>query len=275
VYLRNGNHKAASVHVGPVVKDSGIASTVTSVGIPTELGSFALTFAGFKKDASIANTTVTVTNSTKLATTPPDTTSVVSMCSVIAGSAITGTDPEILTPNVTVSHTPVTNDYVFAVTVSIPPSTQPYPVGSELFYGRLTTKLMDFNFPHLYKVMFWWGISVATSGKFTVMTNVFNPGKKLTWGQALAQYGSWGAARAAGVTWGNNTNLINNQGVTYSADAYYRKFVKLMKKLRFRQMSFSADFDIITNNNSADASLRFFDAIVYIKAKANVVKETN
>jgi hypothetical protein len=275
VYLRNGNHKAASVHVGPVVIDNGIASTVTSVGIPTELGSFALTFAGFKKDTSIANTTVTVTNSTKLATTPPDTTSVVSMLSVIAGSAITGTDPEILTPNVTVSHTPVTNDYVFAVTVSIPPSTQPYPVGSELFYGRITTKLMDFDFPHLYKVMFWWGISVATSGKFTAMTNVFNPGKKLTWGQALSQYGSWGAARAAGVTWGNNTNLINNQGVTYGADAYYRKFVKLMKKLRFRQMSFSADFDIITNNNAADASLRFFDAIVYIKAKANVVKETN
>jgi hypothetical protein len=56
---------------------------------------------------------------------------------------------------------------------------------------------------------------------------------------------------------------------------YARKFIKLFKKVRFRQVYFTVVFDVITNGGIADASLRIYDLTVLIKQKETVVKETS
>jgi hypothetical protein len=149
------------------------------------------------------------------------------------------------------------------------------PVGVENYQGRITTKTMDFDVPQSYKVLFWWGIAVATSGNFTATMVVPNAAPNKTWQQAKTQYGTWAAAVAAGQTWASNVSVSVATTVLPTLGRYARKFIKLFKKVRFRQVYFTVTFDVITNGGVADASLRIYDLTVLIKQKETVVKETS
>jgi hypothetical protein len=149
------------------------------------------------------------------------------------------------------------------------------PVGVEFFKGRLTTKTYDFDLGHLYKVIFWWGISVATSGTFTATLAVPSSAPNKTYAQAKAQYGTWGAAASAGQTWSSNVSILIPSTVMPTLGKYARKFIKLFKKVRFRQAYFTLEFDVVTNSGIADAALRIYDLTVLLKPKETVVKTTS
>jgi hypothetical protein len=150
-------------------------------------------------------------------------------------------------------------------------------VGSpiEVFQGRITTRTYDFDVPENYKVLFWWGIALATSGKIVTTLNIPNANKNFTYTQMRTLYGTWAAAQAAGVKWSNNTNIVIPDTVTPSLGGYARKFIKLPKKVRFRQVFFTVVFDVISNGGVADATLRVYDLTVFVKQKQGVVRETS
>lgn len=145
---------------------------------------------------------------------------------------------------------------------------------NENFQGKITTKTMEFDVPQSYKVMFWYGIALATSGNFSATYTVPNASANMTWAEAQALYGSWGGAAAANAVWSTNANVTATKVITPALGAYARKFIKLPKKLRFRQIKFSFVFDIVTNGGIADATLRVYDLTIFIKQKQTVVKET-
>jgi hypothetical protein len=151
----------------------------------------------------------------------------------------------------------------------------PSPAGIEFFQGRITTKTYDFDLPHAYKVCFWWGIAVATSGKFVATLNIPNANRNLTYHEVRALRGSWATAAANGVKWSNNSDVIIPDTITPTLGGYARKFIKLLKKVRFRQVYFTVVFDVVTNGGIADASLRVYDLTIFIKKKQIVVKETS
>jgi len=150
-------------------------------------------------------------------------------------------------------------------------------VGStiEVFQGKLTTKTYDFDAPHTFKVIFWWGIAVATSGKFSTSLIIPNARKNMTYSEAKTQYSTWSAAANAKQAWASNTPVIIAETVLPTLGRYARKFIKLLKKVRFRQVYFTISFDVISNGGIADASLRIYDLTVFIKHKEGVVKETS
>lgn len=148
-------------------------------------------------------------------------------------------------------------------------------VTNEVFTARIKTRTYDFDVPENYKVQFWWGVSIATSGNFTATMTIPNANPNISWAQAQAQYGSWGAAIAAGVTWGGASNIMITSTVSPTLGAYARKFVKLPKKVRFRQVFYTLVCDVITNGGIADASLRIYDLTVHVKQKQAVVKGTS
>ena len=150
-------------------------------------------------------------------------------------------------------------------------------VGStiEVFQGSIQTKTYDFDMPQSYKVMFWWGIAVATSGKFTATLNIPNANRNFTYTQMRTLYGTWAAAQAASIKWSNNTNVVIPDVITPSLGRYARKFIKLLKKVRFRQVYFTIVFDVISNGGIADATLRVYDLTIFVKQKQGVVRETS
>jgi hypothetical protein len=148
-------------------------------------------------------------------------------------------------------------------------------LGVENFQARITTKTYDFDLPQTFKVIFWWGIAVATSGNFTATLNIPNATANMTWGQARAQFGTYAVAINARRQWANNTPIVVSDTIQPTLGRYARKFIKLLKKVRFRQVYFTIIFDVITNGGIADASLRVYDLTIFIKKKQGVVKETS
>lgn len=151
----------------------------------------------------------------------------------------------------------------------------PGDVTNEIFTARIKTRTYDFDIPENYKVMFWWGVAIATSGNFTASSTLPNANPSMSWAQAQATYGSWAAAIAAGVTWAANTNVVTNTVTAPTLGKYARKFVKLPKKMRFRQIYYTLVCDVITNGGIADATLRIYDLTVHVKQKQSVVKGTS
>lgn len=151
----------------------------------------------------------------------------------------------------------------------------PGDVTNEVFQGRIKTRTYDYDVPENYKLQFWWGAAIATSGSFTATASIPNAKPNLSWADAQAQYGSWGAAIAAGLTWGSSSNVDVTITVAPTLGKYARKFVKLPKKMRFRQIYYTLVCDVVTNSGIADASLRIYDLTVHVKQKQAVVKGTS
>lgn len=143
------------------------------------------------------------------------------------------------------------------------------------FTARVTTKTYDFGVDQAYKVLFWWGQSLATSGNFTAELHVPNLANNITWDQAKALYGTWSVAQAAGIKWSTAAGIVISKIIAPTLGTYARKFIKLPKKVRFRQLFFTTTYDIISNGGIADASLRVYDLTVFIKQKEGVVRETS
>jgi len=151
----------------------------------------------------------------------------------------------------------------------------PSPANIEFFQGKITTKTYDFDMPYAYKVCFWWGIAVATSGKFVGVLNIPNASRNSTYREVRAARGTWANAALNGVKWSNNISIPIADTITPTLGGYARKFIKMLKKVRFRQIYFTLVFDVITNGGIADASLRVYDLTIFVKKKQIVVKETS
>lgn len=149
------------------------------------------------------------------------------------------------------------------------------PTTAEIFQGMIQTKTYDFDLPQSYKVLFWWGIAVATSGKSVTVLTIPNANRNMTYREAFNTYGTWAAAIAAKRTWASNTPVVVTSTIYPSLGRYARKFLKVLKKVRFRQVYFTITFDVITNGGIADASLRLYDLTIFMKKKQTVVKETS
>lgn len=146
---------------------------------------------------------------------------------------------------------------------------------AEVFQGIVTTKTYDFDTPHSYKVHFWWGISVATSGSTFATVVVPNANRNKTWRELRTQYTTWTAAQTAGEQWAGNTDVIVADTTLVTLGKYARKFYKNMRKLRFRQIYYRIVFDITGNNATQDSSIRLYDLTVFIKQKETVVKKVS
>jgi len=145
----------------------------------------------------------------------------------------------------------------------------------EVFKGRITTKTYDFDNPHSFKVIFWWGLSIATSGSTLSYIIIPNANKNRTWRSVRDQYGTWPAAQAGQQTWASNADVVITDTTLVSYGQYARKFYKLLKKMRFRQIYFKIEFDIVGNTITDDSSIRVYDLTAFVKQKETVVKEVS
>ena len=144
---------------------------------------------------------------------------------------------------------------------------------NESFNCSIVTKTYDFDMSWSFKVIFWWGMTIASSGATTATVQVPNASYNYTWAGLNTAMGSWGAANASHILWSNNPPVISTSTVPSEKGSYARKFLKFNKKLRFRQLFFTISTPAL-NNTVGDACVRIYDLSVFLHQKETVSART-
>lgn len=143
----------------------------------------------------------------------------------------------------------------------------------EAFECSITTKTYDFDVSHAYKVLFWWGLDIATLGVTNGKVTLANASRNPIWYD-------W---NSAGLTWqdlfDNNVPWSTANSISFDADIYAnvggygKKILKLPKKIRFRQLFFTVTTQALPNT-TADAAVRIYTITAFVNKKETVVRET-
>ena len=167
-----------------------------------------------------------------------------------------------------------------STSVLTPPRTAPtltmtdsFDTDEEQMTCTLETKNFNYEASSIYKRLFSWGVDAIFRGQVTATAIPITFNHSVTWGQLRTSGTTWGSLRRGGFTWGQPTTggmsvetVVDTSGVSNS-----RKFVKFRKSLRFRQIRYRLVFD--TNGSSAQAPVRVFSLMTYVKPKEKVSKQ--
>lgn len=132
----------------------------------------------------------------------------------------------------------------------------------------LVTKNYDYLSPAKFKRLYWWGADVISKVGVSVIASPVTYVTATTWSQVSAM--TW--LSVAGNAWSRPLNVdisvadsVSTQGITGG-----RKFIKFLKSLRFRQISFTVT--ATTDGSSATAPVRVFSLVTFVKDKEIVTK---
>ena len=136
----------------------------------------------------------------------------------------------------------------------------------------LITKIFDFATPHLFKRLMWWGVDLISDGHIVGIADPVVQTGPVTWNDLTS------------VTWDELyawNSLLQDVGYTETdvEDPYVirRKFIKLLKSLRFRQIQFTVEF-FSNGQISSEQTLgpaRVFTLSAIVGAKQTVPKQVN
>ena len=147
-------------------------------------------------------------------------------------------------------------------------------VSQESFNCFIITKTYDFELPFAYKVMFWWGMTIASSGAVTANVKIPNYGIDPSW-NVWKQY-QWQDLAISGAhasTWSNATTIAYPTVVQPDNNIFVRKFLKFNRKVRYRQAYFTVSTPVAPNT-VADAVVRIYDMTVFVNKKEIVTYQT-
>jgi len=132
------------------------------------------------------------------------------------------------------------------------------------------TKNYNYEVSSAYKRLFWWGVDAVFRGEVVAIATPITFNYTVTWGQLRTMGATWGLLRS--FTWAqpiSGTLAVETVRDTTGAGSI-RKFVKFMKSLRFRQITFKVDFEC--DGSTSTAPVRLFSLMTYVKAKERVSK---
>lgn len=133
----------------------------------------------------------------------------------------------------------------------------------------LVTKNYNYEASSMYKRLYWWGADAVFRGQVVATARPITYNQSISWGQLLAN-ATWGSSLS--YTWSQPlSGLADVQTIRdTSGTGSMRKFVRFLKSLRFRQISYRLVF---TTDGSVDtAPVRLFSMMTYVTAKEHVSK---
>lgn len=140
----------------------------------------------------------------------------------------------------------------------------------EMMTCVLVTKNYNFSVPGSFKVLFYWGVDAIfkTNIQGQVVPGVYS--QSTTWGQIRTAPKTWGDLLSG--TW-RHPFLADPSVVTdvETMSGPVRRFVKFLKKLRFRQIYFRVAFRI--DGSSDTAPVQIFTLSTYMDEKQTVSKQ--
>jgi hypothetical protein len=146
----------------------------------------------------------------------------------------------------------------------------------ELIECLIRTKSYDYQAPSAWKGLFWWGIDIKTVRIVSVRAIPIAKTLPITWGQLSA----YTHTQLAAGTFGNPLSFLNTSitildsaDVSNSQTENGRIFVKLQKRLKFRQISF--EISMTTLGNSGTGPCKLFSITSYVLPKENAVAKVS
>ena len=141
----------------------------------------------------------------------------------------------------------------------------------ETFTCEVRTKNYNYQLSSNFKRLFWWGVDVVSRGRIRGSANPVVQSATVSWNKLYSSGVTWGDLLLTG-TWGMPSAL----GIDVLSDydlanmGPSRKFIKMFKSLRFRQIYFSLIFD--TDGTLGTAPVNLFTITAYVETKETVVK---
>lgn len=140
---------------------------------------------------------------------------------------------------------------------------------AENFTATMQTKDFDYQSSSQYKRLFWWGVDAVFRQQLTAVASPVAYRTQVTWGQLRAA-STW--STALNFTWGQpltpSMDVVTVRDATGSGPI--KKFVKLSKSLRFRQIHYRVS--ILTDGSVGTAPVKVFDIQTFVSLKERVVE---
>jgi len=138
---------------------------------------------------------------------------------------------------------------------------------SESVHARIETKIYDFNAPNLFKKLYWWGADILSSNTVDTAAVPVIYTFTTTWAQ-MASY-TWG--QVINNTWARPAEIDVAVRETISMPGAVRKFLKIMKAVRFRNIYFVLDFTLTDWQNP----VRVYSITPVVNMKEQVPRSIN
>lgn len=146
------------------------------------------------------------------------------------------------------------------------------PNASENIVCTIQTKNYNYEAPSLFKRLFYWGVDAAFRGPLSAYASAIQVHGVANWDQLLPR--TWGDMLA--YNWDNpgvgDANVYLTQIDTSNSESM-RKFVKLGRSFRFRQVYFRLVFN--NDGTSTTAPARLFSIMTRVNTKQTVVDQVS
>lgn len=146
----------------------------------------------------------------------------------------------------------------------------------ELIFCEMKTKSYDYKQPSLFKRLFWWGVDIKTYRPVETVLSPIGKRQKITWGDLTKytgielSYGTWGNP----LSWlGEQKSVTDVSQSPVEVSENGRYFVKLLKSIRFRQVSYYVKTSTLGNKATGPAKL--FSLTTVVDPKATVVEKSS
>lgn len=141
---------------------------------------------------------------------------------------------------------------------------------SENMTCYVLTKTYDFGVPYTFKRLFWWGVDLISKKDLTYTVHPVSNTRSVTYDMLKAYnynqiLGSYYAPLDISIDVTDSLVISNSIG--------NRMFIKLLKSMRFRQISFKVTGT--TNGTSGQGPLRIFNLVAFIDNKETVSKQVS
>lgn len=142
---------------------------------------------------------------------------------------------------------------------------------SESMTCSVRSKTYNFNVPYSYKRLFWWGIDLLANSPISAKLIPVSYGTPVTWGDlSTLTWGSladnmWSAPIDVVLDVSDSADIKNTSGT--------RMFVKFLKSIRFRQLSF--DISSTVDGTTLTGPLRLFSVTAFVANKQLSNKKIN
>lgn len=141
---------------------------------------------------------------------------------------------------------------------------------TETYTCELQTKNYNYELSSNFKRLFWWGVDATFRTRVRGWATPVVSHVQVTWGQLRTQGVTWG--QLLGYTWGSSfvgdVSVASDYGLQGTGPT--RKFVKMFKSLRFRQIYFKLVFD--TDGSIGTAPVNVFTITAFVGTKETVSK---
>lgn len=161
---------------------------------------------------------------------------------------------------------------VFAIQDGFDATTTEHETGIEFdIECSILTKNYDLADSHHYKKLYWWGIDIVSVRTVLGVVNPITTETSVTWDELSTK--TWDDI--SGATWNSPLLAVSFSVETEVQDASNvgRKFIKLLKALRWRQVNY--EVKLMSNGSTVQGPCRLFSITVVIGSKQTIVKQIN